>query len=506
VVNVITKDPEENLGWLASTTWNDFHDSYSHLRWAAKEGKWSWRISTGYDTLRSSSNVIRNSRLRTNDFHRDWRFDGKAVHRPTDDTKWSFGIGHTHLTLGGTGASIHGKENGRVDQTRAFARLDRQTVDGGSWHAQWYGNYASAKQSSAGKFASAENDLEMQYNFTLADKHHLSVGGNVRSWYIANRVSDKPNAAYFPGSPYDEWWFGAFAIDRWDVTDRFVLEAQIRGDWYTKTHCDWSGRLTGMYALDADKRHVVRLAGAKAFRSPLAFTRKSRSSHVPLPSPPMPPGLYAVNLLKPARELDNEQTWAVEAGYTGKVTDWLTVHADLYYQRFENLIGYRILPDPLSLGRFLAQPDNIAGGDSYGAEVEVALHGKDWKLSAWYACNRFSPDRNPQPLRALMPAKHKLGLTGRVNLPEQWTINANYRFASSTGGGNMSALNAFDMGPSHRLDFTLAKRFLDGNAEILLGVSDVLNRTDQPVSNIAGSSAPYETPGRTFFLRLQIKF
>lgn len=41
VVNIITKEPEETQGWFASTTWDLVGDSYNHVRWGAKAGKWA---------------------------------------------------------------------------------------------------------------------------------------------------------------------------------------------------------------------------------------------------------------------------------------------------------------------------------------------------------------------------------------------------------------------------------------------------------------------------------
>lgn len=41
IINIITKDTEDCLGWLASTTWNQYGDSYNHIRWAGVEDRWS---------------------------------------------------------------------------------------------------------------------------------------------------------------------------------------------------------------------------------------------------------------------------------------------------------------------------------------------------------------------------------------------------------------------------------------------------------------------------------
>ena len=58
---------------------------------------------------------------------------------------------------------------------------------------------------------------------------------------------------------------------------------------------------------------------------------------------------------------------------------------------------------------------------------------------------------------------------------------------------------------SHRLDLTLSKKIAKGKGEIMIGVSDVFNKTAGPVFGIAEFVA-HETPGRTWFARWQMNF
>ena len=96
------------------------------------------------------------------------------------------------------------------------------------------------------------------------------------------------------------------------------------------------------------------------------------------------------------------------------------------------------------------------------------------------------------------------GLTGRLFLPHGWTLNGNYRYTTTTAPdpGRAVPLNAH---PFHRLDVTVSKEILDGHGELMFGVADILNKTNHPVFG-AGQFTAEETPGRTFFVRLQLKF
>ena len=146
--------------------------------------------------------------------------------------------------------------------------------------------------------------------------------------------------------------------------------------------------------------------------------------------------------------------------------------------------------------------DHINGADSWGAEAELALKGQSGAVSVWYAYNGFKADRDDEMTRAYLPAMHKAGVTGRLFLPDNWTFNINYRFTDTSFSGPSEASG---VSSSHRLDPTISKSFAGGKGEVMLGVSDLLKTTHDPV-HMSGAFTAHETPGRTFFLRLQFAF
>jgi iron complex outermembrane receptor protein len=503
VVNIITKEPQDCLGWLASTRWNHFGDSYSQVRWAQNLGRWSWRQSVGYEGLESSDDAVEGDNFLSHDFSRNWRFDGKAIYQASEATKMSFGLGHSYEKSGDFefGNRFLGHNN-RLNTIRSFARIDHKFEEDVSGYLQVFSNHYTVKEPALLDYYEGENDIEGQLNFIPADDHRMSVGGNFRWVRIDGERTSDPEMFIYHGSPLSEYWAGLFAIDRWQVSDRLTIEGQVRGDWYSETQTDWSGRLTTLYALDDEKDHVLRLSAAKAFRAPLIILRKGSAQRVPHP---FVPGTYLLNLVPPAEDLHNEGTYSLEAGYTGRVAKNVTLRADGYYQRFEKLIGFSTIPDPLSIGRSFFTPENVDGADSWGTELELAVERKTGRVSAWYAYNDFEPDQGHQELRAYLPAKHKVGLTGRLHLDDDWTVNLNYKFTDVTCGDHANPLNRVNPGPSHRLDLTFAKRCFKRNGEFIFGVSDLLNKDKDAVPSV-GALTMHETPGRTFFVEMQLRF
>ena len=516
VINIITKKPEDVSGSFISTNINEFGDTYTHLRYAEKDGKWSWRTSVGYEEIEnsdeagagryvSSGNAVINGLIGFNgysahDFARNTRFDSEAIYTYSDRTRMSFGAAYSHIEKGDFEFSGYfPRQNTWLETVWPYVKIDHKFEDGSSGYLQWFGHFANSKAPSLLKWSSSENDIEGQLNFELKGNHKLSAGGNVR-FIRLNSDALSTDDVVLNGEPFDEQLAGLFLIDRWDFSDSLTLEGQIRGDWYSETQKDWSTRLTAFHPIDGHENHILRFSLAKAFRTPLAALRESSVSRISM-APLALPG-YSFNVLEPSEDLDNEETWSFESGYKGRLNKEITLHVDGYYQRFSKMIGYRTVADPLSLGRLYYQADNIDGADSYGMELEIEKKTKTEKVSVWYACNYLSADQSDQNLRSYDPARHKVGITGRLFLSDGWTLNANYRYTDTT---MLSGSRIEPVGSSHRLDLGITKGFANGKGEIMFGVSDVLNETNGPNYGV-GPITAHETPGRIFFTRLQWKF
>ncbi len=522
VINILTKDPEDCLGFLASTQWDHFGETYNQMRWADKQGKLSWRISAGYKGFKSSDRtgagdyktinpqvgaLIGSDNFRARDFNRTWAFDNKFVYRPFERTKLSAGAAYSRVETGNfESIGYYPRGNARYETTRLFTRIDQEFDKDTSGYLQWFGNLDNTGWANHLSYAIAENDIEGQLNFKLGS-HSLSTGGNVRLLNIRDKPPHDPQAVHLFQAPFKEQWAGAFIIDRWQVTDRLVLEGQFRGDWYSETQLDWSGRAAAMYALDQAKHHIVRLAGAKAFRAPTASRRQMIDTAVPLPSPPLPPNLYVINLTSGAsRSLRNEEIWSLEAGYTGHLAKGLTVKADGYIRRCNDLIGSQLTPDPLGLGRMFVNLDNLDDALAWGATTELAYENKIGRLSAWYSYSVFqlAQGEREQDCLASLPAQHKTGLTGRLFLPDDWTLNGNFRY--TTGSVLRTVMQPpWRSSELYRLDLTISKKVFEDHGEIMIGVSDLLNKND-PAEYDYASLTRHNTPGRTFFVRFQVKF
>lgn len=510
VINIITKKPGSAAGSLASSTVTEYGDIFTQFRYAGSKDKLAWRVSAGYEDLEDSDAAgagrfqdaypafnpfIPSSAYVTRDFARIWKLDTVFSYEASDSLRWSFGVAHSATESGGRESSggFPGPDI-TIDLTRLFARADFEMDDDTTGHLQWYGNYGAYETPFIiGRYDYFENDLEGQLNFRLADDHRLSAGGNFRWTRITNRNDQPFGEITFQDGGYEEYWTGFFLTDEIQLSDRLTLESQGRVDYYNESGTDWSLRVAGLYALDEDHRHILRAAVGRSFRAPSIMLRETSLTAM----------FGLINIAPLSEDLDNESLYSLEAGYSGQIMDHVLFRADAYYQRLEHLIGSVTVTDPFT---FVSNTSffNLDGATNCGADVELTVELKNLSLSGFYSYNDLKMDRPAENFRGYHPAGHKTGLRARWRPSEKWAVNANYVFNEGIPL-HVSGSPAGDIDWKNRLDLTVSRELGDKAGELMVGVTDLLNETVEPVHDINYLTA-YETPGRTFFARLQWYF
>jgi hypothetical protein len=199
-------------------------------------------------------------------------------------------------------------------------------------------------------------------------------------------------------------------------------------------------------------------------------------------------------------KVQNEGTYSLELGYSGKLSENLQLNVDGYYQRYEHLLGWVLFPE--GMGTIMAFK-NLDGANAYGAECSLTYRHKKGNLTVWYAYNGIETEQRDQITRSVLPATNKAGLAGRLFLDNNWTFNTNFAFQSRAKGKPNNTTE--DCSSFNRLDLSLSRKFAKGKGELMIGVTDVLNGTTDANWDVA-HFAVLETPGRMFFGRLQFTF
>ena len=508
VINIITKKPGQT-GNLVSTTVTEYGDSFTQTRLAGSKGKWAWRVSAGYEEIEDSDSagagryqigypemtpLIPLQTYRTRDFLRASKMDSVFSYDLSESAKWTFGAAYSANQAGDRElCSRFPQKDISIEMTRLFSRADFGIDEDVHGYLQWYGNYAAYHTPFlVERYDFFENDIEGQVTVPLSENNKITTGGNVRWTRIRNRNQTTFGEIVFDDDRYEEYWTGFFLSDQFDLTERLTLEAQGRIDRYSESSTDWSLRLSSIYALDNNRKHLLRAGVGRSFRAPGIMLRNTTLLGM----------MGLINVVPPPEKLENESVYSLEAGYSGWITDRLLLRADTYYQRMEDLIGSIVVSEfgPIQNNGFA----NVDGANAWGAECELTYQMNPFTISGFYSFNRLQTDRQDQNIRAFFPSEHKAGLRLRWKPDEKWAVNVNYVYNDCVPL-NGSENPPDDIEVKNRLDMTVSRKLWNGNGELMIGVIDLLNETADPVYDISYFTS-YETPGRTFFGRLQISF
>jgi iron complex outermembrane recepter protein len=502
VVNVIDKDPRDTTGVRFSQRISEHGDFKTNFRVGDSDEKFAWRLSAEFNDVDSSGSdyVIDPTGIAVgpdsaNDFLHSQRYKFSGVYDFDGDTSLDFGIGASHVERGDSPfLALQLGIDERLDLLTAHAKLNKEFSPDASGYLQWYGTYQDVNRPSMYRYNSFDQSIDAQYNFDYSSDHKITLGATARMIHL--NISEPRTTDSIPSGVRSEQWIGMFVGDQWTMNEKWTMESQLRLDWYSETMLDWSGRLAMIRSFDQDGDHVLRLALAKAFRTPQTALRELSSDRIPLGG-----GLSAVNLI-PAGTIDNEEIYSAEIGYSGKLAQGLTLRADAYIQYYQDLTGIIELPEPApTVGRLFFTVDNIGMAKAYGFETELKYTNDRLTASLWYTYNDFEYDLSNQNARAFAPAKNKVGSSLRYSATDWLTLNANYRYTDTTQDEYTKDVEAF-----HRLDLTASMRIEDLNAELQIGVLDVLDETSLLIFDQTATSIATETPGRTLFVQLHVDF
>ena len=501
VVNIIEKDPRETTGLLLSSRISEHGDLRASFRLGDANEKLAWRLSAEFNEFdpSGSTNLITSATTIappvSEDFRRNSRMKFSGVYTFEEGTTLDFGLGTTHVERADAPfLAFQTDQDERLDLLTAHAKLSKDFDDGREAYIQWYGTYQDIDRPSLWAYKAFDQSIDGQYSFDHGDDHRITLGGTAR--FVSLDIDQPRTTDALPAGTRDEQWLGVFVGDQWTINEDWSLETQVRADWYSETMLDWAGRIALLRSMGAEDEHVLRFAMGKAFRTPQTGLRELASERIPLGG-----GLFGVNVI-PAQDIDNEELYSFEIGYTGRLRDGLTLRADTYLQYYQDLTGGILLPEPAPMvGRQFFTVDNIGAARAWGFEGEIRQTGERYTASLWYAYNDFNYDLSNQNARAFRPARHKVGSTVRYS-PNDWlTLNMNYRYTHDTPDNFTSDVDEY-----HRLDLSATIALKDLHAEIQFGVTDLFDETDLTIFDQTSTSFASETPGRTAFVQLHMSF
>jgi len=462
VINVITKDPADQLGVTLSAGGASRGTHKEYLSYAFQADKLRLRVSGEYE----GSDGFKGGGTPVSNFADNYQSVRSSIHGiydagPDDTLTFSAGSSVVHdnwplpwtsrfdtVRPGAQSEFMLGKWTHRitndnvVDLTGFFN--DFHVKSGPLWCDYRYQQFA----------------LQLSQTFKPADAHTLSWGIDTRL-----DLTDATNADPFM---LDEDYItsgviGIYLQDEWRVAPKWVLSLGGRIDYDSYGGFQPSGRASLAYELSDDA--LVYAAVSRAFHMP---TGARRLVHFPTTM-----GLMHI-LGK--RGLDPEKLIAYELGYRGQFLDnRLEFGLNGYWHQYSDLIAGTFGLGPPGLMRTIA--DNEVSASLYGVEMDTRYRVNE-KLTLLGNYTFQIPDSRVafENLGAMSPPKHKFMLGARYSPTDDLHLSSHLYYVDSVFVPDANnPITPRHVAPYFRLDLRAEHDLWNDRASIAVGVRNLLD-------------------------------
>lgn len=468
VINIITKKAADTQGGLLYGGFGNRATQQGLLRIGGSDGKMDWRGTVGafHDNGLGSAGGEH-----TKDYFQAFQTTGRADMRLDEDTTLFLSGGHKHSTTGWGNTAP--KQRHRAQHTNLIWKKD--LGDNESVQILWGQTFYKRTTSDSWNLRTQEDIVEFQHNFVHDDIHNIVWGAD----YTRDTFTSSPTGHVEdtrPGS-FSNDQASAFIEDEITLRDNLWLTIGYRGHHNELTNFDWAGRLALVW--EAAPKHFLRAAVSKSFKRPImhemfAYVNKTGTVSV-----------------VGNDGLRNERLISYELGYRGQIRDNLELNVEGFINKHKDLIG--------QVGGAIDFSNLRYDITTYGIETAIDWKPKDWWLVRAFHVYEHQTDENRININNAANGKvavwtvpqHKVGLTNRFYLDDTTTLNTQV-FWSDTFFDRSATPNRIK--PYCRLDIRLAKRFLNDNAELAFGVTNLNNP-----QHYEGSSDLSEVPRIVYF-------
>ena len=355
VVNVITKDPKDQVG-LTTTGGGGSRGAYKeHVGAGYADQKLRLRVSGEYE---GSDGFLRGGSL-LRGLEDDLKMGRMGVHAiydagPADKITLS---GGNALRDGGVSvtpmASLLRDKNTGAQASFVLGKWEHQVAPDNQFALNAYVNdFYACHGAYAVDYRYQQIALQFVDTIKNRDGHTLTWGIDTRTDLLDASNSDP----YLLTEDYSSTAIlGAYVNDEWRFAPRWRLDLGARLDYEFYGGFQPSGRVALSYELANDS--FIYGAVSRAFQMPaLGF----RSLDLPLAE-----GLFHMTSQK---EITPERLLAYELGYRGEFLKKIQVNANVYCHQSDDMYIMYLRPGPPGLMRY--DYDNSFRGWSYGAELE----------------------------------------------------------------------------------------------------------------------------------------
>lgn len=386
VINIITKPANDTQGVLATAGGGTFERDFGSLRVGGQTSAGvSYRAYGQYSEQSPTCapyGAYDASQLGQGGFRLDWNLDREKTDKITFQGDYYDGSAQNAVL-----------EPVFPDPTFQFERMVKTTLplQGGNLLTRWTHNvdedtdysvqmYYDRLDYSIPSLALGQDtyDIDFTSRFALTERQKIIWGGGYR--YVGEDFQNSPNINVTPSSLRLNL-VSAFLQDEIAIIPdklNFTPGCKLEHNDFSGFECQPSARLLWMI----DKKTSAWGAVSRAVRTPDVTDYYVHSLGLPIA-----PGLPVFPFQNPNPNILSESVMAYELGYRVQATDKFSWDLALFYNRYDDIVTYGVVPIPMLPPNLIPiQGGNNGAGDTYGFEWSYQWQvANRWKLQGYYA-------------------------------------------------------------------------------------------------------------------------
>ena len=505
IINIITKSPRESAGTRFIADGGNIHNFRSSLIHGGREGKLGYKFTGSLRNINKWRDKSSNSEKRgIANLKLDYLISGKS--------SLSFDTGFETGNI----EQIILSSILKFDGTTNYAKLNYNYSDLKFQFFWNHGDITSPSFVNYGEDAITKYntfDTEFYTNLNLGYKNTVTVGGSYRVNTSTSTIFDKRHRQNL---------LAGFLQHEFRPNKKIITLLGLRFDHHPLVKNNFSPR--GSIIFEPVKNHTFRLTASQAFRNPSFSDSYLQISlePVPLPSPPLPPGLDLNMTIIGNENLSPEKIETIECGYQTFIKRKLNIKVDLFYNKISDFIGTggfitrEYLRNPVS-GELVINPEtgqpiplfmtqsfvNLGSAETRGGEIDIDLLVNSWfRLRGNYSyldmINNYTfPDFYQ------MPPKNKFNIICNFSFRNGILIDFMGHYVGSKkwdiDTDNNNIPEKHDTQSFFTVDSRIAYNLPNSNVTLMLLSNNLFNNVhkEYPIA---------ESIGRKFWLRCNIEF
>ncbi|MBS0300392.1 MAG: TonB-dependent receptor [Proteobacteria bacterium] len=468
VINIITKKAADTQGALFSAGGGSFEHGFVGARYGGKLNEDTpFRVyAKGFTRGQTQSLSGENANDQWHSARGGFRFDhNRGIDQFTlqGDYFSNFDGGTLDKNAFNLSANPLGEMRGRNDGGNVRFRWDRNFSEHSALMLQMYYDRTRSELLPVGKFDAESFDIDMQYRFSLADRHKITWGANYRLYH--NKVSDTSLSTLSPREQTNH--LGATFI-RDEITlipDRLMFTVGSRFE-----HNDFSGweiQPSARLMWTPNPENSLWMAVSRAVRTPSRAENDGTINITPQVQNALGSSLSKLPitaLLHGSHNYNSEKLIAYELGYRHQFTPHASIDLAGFVNDYSQMLDLSVGTlsfNPLLPGQLLLPLtiNNQGSAFTYGFETSVDWKPRDnWRLQSSYSfihidffSNNALTKSDPSGGGAEKTApQHQLSVRSNYDFSEKLQLNLWLRYSSNIGFYSIPAYVTMDARLSYK--------------------------------------------------------